>query len=474
MPTANLKDLWISVVGELLKAHERPKVFTWFKNTAALSLKEGVLTIGLPLPFFLTWHQSQFARPTLAAAQKIDPSLQSLEYLLDLSLNENDPRVIPWNKHFPESAPMRKLPGKAEVKLRGGLVSKMLNSRYTLENFIVAPENRLAHAACMNVARLPGQNYNPLIIYGGVGLGKTHLLQGVGNEMKRNNPEAVIVYSTTENFTNEVIQSIQERNMNHLRNKYRKVDAFIMDDVQFIANKDRTQEEFFHTFNALFDAGKQIVLSSDRPPHELKLMDERLVSRLESGMLVDVKMPDYESRLAILHSKCKEAQAMISPQVLEFLAFNVTNSVRSLEGVLKQLIAVYELEHTSPTVKLASEVLRHTQKEVKMIGFIENDARPHAAVTLDQLLEAVSGYYTVPKSDIVGESRTRECAVPRQVVMYLAKTKLKVSLVKIGESLGHRNHTTVMHSIGKIGEQIKNDRQLLRDVNAIAREVGLH
>lgn len=469
----NLKDLWLAVIKELAEEIQRANVITWFKNTAILSIDNGVMTVGLPLPVFLNWHVEHYSDITLKTAKKLDPKIKHIAYEVDITLTESEPRVIDLLKHFPEKE-SRKLPKKSEVKLKGGVISKMLNHRYSLDNFIIAPENRLAQAAATTVAKYPGENYNPLFIYGGVGLGKTHLLQAIGREILRNDPSKVVVYTTTESFTNELIEGIQSRNMDKFRNKYRKVDVLIIDDIHFIANKDRTQEEFFHTFNTLYDAGKQIIISADRPPQELTLLSERLVSRFESGMIVDVKMPDYESRLAILKNRCQEAQVFINDQVLEFIAFNIDTSVRALIGVLNQVIAQYELEHTAPTVKSASEIIKRSKKEVKMVGFIKNDSTPHHAVTLDQLTDYVSEYYTIPKSDVLGESRARECLIPRQIIMYLAKTKLHLSLAKIGQYLGNRNHTTVMHAISRMQTQLKNDRQLLCDMNAITKDAGIH
>ena len=470
----NHKDLWISIIEKLFDKLDRAQIITWFRNTAILSLDDDVMIIGLPTPFFLNWHIQHFQKMTLEVAREIMPELKDVTYSVDNALSPSDERVLDLLKYFPEKV-ARKLPNKNEQRTREGLVTKIFNPDYTLDSFVIAPENRLAHAACQNVSRYPGRNYNPLFIYGGVGLGKTHLLQGVGNEMMRNNPGCFVLYTTTESFVNEVVECMQKRNMNHLRNKYRRVDTLIIDDIQFIANKDRTQEEFFHTFNSLYESGKQIIISSDRPPHELALLNERLVSRFESGMTVDVKMPDYETRLAILQNKCQEAQVFINHEVLEFIAFNVSHSVRALVGILKQAIAKYELENTAPTVRLVSEMIKkNTQNEVKMVGFAAKDPVNRGAVTIDHLIESVSDYYTIPKSDVLGESRTRECILPRQVIMYLAKTKLKMSLVKIGKVVGNRNHTTVMNAVDKMDKQIKNDRQLLRDVNAIAREVGIH
>ncbi|MBU1017563.1 chromosomal replication initiator protein DnaA [Patescibacteria group bacterium] len=469
----NLKDLWFAIIKDLEIEINRANVITWFKNTTLISAEDGLLTIGLPLPVFLNWHAQNYAAITLKTAQKHDPAIKKIAYEVDITLSEKDPRVIDLLSHFPEKE-SRKLPNKQEMKLKGGVVTKMLNPRYSLENFVVAPENRLAHAASMTVTKYPGQNYNPLFIYGGVGLGKTHLLQSIGREVLRNDPNKVVVYTTTEDFTNELISGIKTGNMNKFRSKYRKVDVFIIDDIQFIANKDRTQEEFFHTFNTLYEAGKQVVISADRPPHELTLLSDRLVSRFESGMSVDVKMPDYESRLVILKNKCQEAQVFINDQVLEFIAFNIDNSVRALIGVLNQVIAQYELEHTAPTIKSVAEIIKRSKKEVKMVGFIQDDPTPHHAVTVDQLTNYVSEYYTIPKSEVLGESRAREYLIPRQLIMYLAKTKLRISLAKIGQSLGNRNHTTVMHAISKVQNLLRNDRQLLYDTNAIIKEAGIH
>ncbi len=468
------KELWIQIIETLSKDLAHAQIITWFKNTAILSIENGIMKVGLPLPFFLGWHQTHYLTKTLAAAKEVNPDITEIEYVVDISLTDGSPLVVDLIKHFPKNEP-RKLPNKNETRSKDGVVSKILNPSYTLDSFITSAENRLAHAACQNVAKYPGMNYNPLFIYGGVGLGKTHLLQATGSEMIKNDPSRHVVYTTTENFVNEVVQGIRSKNMDFIRKKFRRVDALLIDDIQFIANKERSEEEFFHTFNALFEEGKQLIISSDRPPQELSLLSDRLTSRFESGMLIDVKMPDYETRLAILQNKCKEAQVFINQDVLEFIAFNINHSVRALEGVLKQAIANYELEHTAPTVKSVAEMLKTTQKkEIKMVGFLPNDSTPKGAVTMDLLIDSVADYFTVPKSEVTGQSRMRDYTLPRQVIMYLASTKLRISLSKIGEALGNRNHTTVMHSIGKVKEQIKNDRQLLRDVNAITKEVGIH
>lgn len=470
----SLKELWIKIIEQLLTELPRPQVLTWFKNTAILHRQGDTLSIGLPLPYFLNWHEAHLASNTLAALKKIDPSIQKIEYEVDISLNESHPNAVDLLKHFPTGAG-RKLPKANRIKSKEGVISTILNPKYTLEDFVTSPENRLAHAACQNVAMYPGRNYNPLFIYGGVGLGKTHLLQATGNEILKNNPDAFVVYTTTEDFTNEVIKAMRSKNMEYIRKKYRRVDALIIDDIQFIANKDRTEEEFFHTFNALYETGKQIIISSDRPPHELKLLSDRLVSRFESGMTIDVKVPDFEARLAILMEECRQLQVFINQDVLEFMALNVASSIRALKGVLKKVIANYELAHVAPTVNSIMKMLRPAQQpqQTKMVGYDPAPEMAKTVITLDCLIDTVSEYFAIERSQVEGSSRARESLIPRQVIMYLANTKLRLSLSKIGNALGKRNHTTVMHSVTRIKKQIQNDRQLLRDVNAIVQEIGI-
>lgn len=469
----NQKDLWLSAIKELSSDINRTNVITWFKNTAILENNSGEVVIGLPLPVFLDWHKKKYAESTLSALQKVSPEIKKITYLVDLTLVESDPRVIDLLKYFP-SKTKRKLPNKSELKINGKFRSKIFSSRYSLDNFIVSPQNRLAHAASLTVAKFPGQNYNPLFLFGNVGLGKTHLLQSIGKEALRNDPDKVIVYTTTESFANELIDGIQERKMNRFRNKYRNVDILMIDDIQFIANKDKTQEEFFHTFNTLYEAGKQMVISSDRPPAELKLFSERLISRFESGMLVELKMPDFEGRMQILEGRCQEAQVIINRKILELIAYNSDQSVRQLIGVLNQVIARYELENLAPTIQSVTQLLQRSKEQVKEVGFKSISKKPEGkSVTLDCLIDKVSDYFTVPKDEILGNSRTREYVVPRQIIMYLAKSKLQLSLNRIGEGLGKRNHTTVMHAITKVKNQIKSNHQLLCDINAISKEVGI-
>ncbi len=265
MTTAVDLDLWLKTLEKIEPRLQRGQFITWFKDTTVLGREEQTVIVGLPLPMFLNWHLEHYRGLTLTALKEVDPAIEQVVYQVDIGLKDDPARTLKLLEHFPEKK-RRKLPGRSEVKLAEGLISKILNPRYTLENFVVGPNNRLAHAACSAVAAQPGGKYNPLFLYGGVGLGKTHLLQATGNNILRSMPQATVLYTTTEEFTNQVIEAIQHQKMEQFRRRYREVDVLIIDDVQFLANKDRTQEELFHTFNTLSEDHKQIIISSDRPP----------------------------------------------------------------------------------------------------------------------------------------------------------------------------------------------------------------
>ncbi len=469
---AKLRDLWLKILKNIEPKLQRSQFITWFKDTAILGSEEGTLVIGLPLPMFLSWHMEHYRSLTLQTAQELDPGIRNIVYKVDGGLKDNPDRSSDLLQHFPEPK-RRKVTGRQEVKLAEGIVSKILNPRYAMENFIVGSSNRLAHAACQAVAHQPGGKYNPLFLYGGVGLGKTHLLQATGNAILRKMPRATIVYTTTEDFTNQVIEAIQHQKMDQFNRRYRSVDVLIIDDIQFIANKDRTQEVFFHTFNALYEERKQIIISADRPPAELQLED-RLVSRFARGMIADVSSPDYETRLAIITEKAQEYEIFIDNAVLQFIAEHVTKNVRELEGILMQAVALYELEQRMPTIKSIADIMRKLNKdphaEEEQTGFV---SAPRRAVTFQDILESVSRYYSVSVQDMIGASRVREILVPRQIAMYLGKKYLRMSFVRLGELFSNRDHTTVMNAVEKIEAKLQNDPQLLREMRAIEQEVGV-
>jgi len=470
--TPGLKSLWLDILKNIEPKLQRSQFITWFKDTMALGLEEGTLVIGLPLPMYLNWHMEHYRTMTVESARAVDERVRHIIYKVDVGLKDNPDRTFDLLECFPEQR-RRKLPGKQEVKLAEGLISKILTPRYMLENFVVGSNNRLAHAACSAVAMQPGGKYNPLFLYGGVGLGKTHLLQATGNAILKQSPKATVVYTTTEDFTNQVIEAMLHQKMDQLRNRYRRVDVLIIDDVQFLANKERTQEEFFHTFNALYEERKQIIISADRPPKELQLED-RLISRFERGMIADVSSPDYETRLAILTEKAQEYEIFMDKNVLQFIAEHVTKNVRELEGTLMQAVAQFELEQRMPTVKSIADIMRKLNKdpheEEEVIGFAMDAKRQP---TFQEVLEAVSRYYSVSVQDMIGASRVREILIPRQIVMYLGKKHLRLSYVRLGELFSNRDHTTVMNACKKIDTNLQNDALLLREMRAIEQELKM-
>ncbi|HVW66781.1 MAG TPA: chromosomal replication initiator protein DnaA [Candidatus Peribacteraceae bacterium] len=469
---AACRDLWLEILRKIESKIPRSQFITWFKDTTVLGLEEGTLVVGLPLPMSLNWHLEHYRALTLTAAQELQPSVKQVVYNVDGGLKDDRTRTFDLLEAFPEQK-KRKLPGKQEVKLAEGIVSKILNPRYTLENFVVGSSNRLAYAACQAVTLAPGGKYNPLFLYGGVGLGKTHLLQATGNAILKQMPKATVVYTTTEDFANQVIETVMNQKWEQFRRRYRSVDVLIIDDVQFLANKERMQEEFFHTFNALYEERKQVILSADRPPQELQLED-RLISRFERGMIADVSAPDYETRLAILVEKAKEYELFMDMTVLQFIAEHASKNIRELEGILMQAVAQYELEQRMPTVKSISDIMRklnkdpHQREEEHPVGF---EITPRRIATFQDVMEAVSRYYSVSVQDMIGQSRVREILMPRQIAMFLLKKYLRMSYVRLGELFNGRDHTTVMNAVEKIESKLQNDPQLLREVRALEKEM---
>lgn len=465
------QDIWVNILKALSEQLQRGQFITWFRDTAVLGREEKTLVVGLPLPMYLSWHLEHYRALTLEAAQSLDSSIEQIVYKVDGGLKDNSQRSVDILSLFPEPK-KRKVPGRQEVRMAEGLTGKILNPRYTLDNFVVGSNNRLAQAACQAVAAAPGGKYNPLFLYGNVGLGKTHLLQATGNEILKKDPRAVVLYTTSEDFTNEVVDAIRTQKMEKLRSRYRRVDVLIVDDVQFLANKERTQEEFFHTFNALYEDRKQVILSADRPPQELQLA-ERLLSRFARGMIADVSMPDYETRLAILVEKAREYEIFMDSKVLEFIAENMPTNIRELEGILMQAVAQYELEQRMPTVGSIAQIMSKLHHdpyiEEAHVGFEVPEKR---AATFQDVMEATSRYYSVSVQDMVGVSRVREILIPRQIAMYIGKKYLRMSYVRLGEMFSNRDHTTVMNAVEKIEKKTQNDPHILREMRAIERDLG--
>lgn len=320
-----------------------------------------------------------------------------------------------------------------------------LNPDYSFDTFVVGDNNRFAHAAALAVAESPATAYNPLFIYGGVGLGKTHLLHAIGNEILKNHKDFKILYVTSEKFTNEFINSLRFNSMDEFRNKYRNIDLLLIDDIQFIAGKDRLQEEFFHTFNTLRESGKQIVLSSDKPPRDIPLLEDRLKSRFEWGILADVAMADYEVRLAILRKKADEKHAIIDDDILKNIAAKIDSNIRELEGVLNKMIAKASLTHSPLTMEMAEKAINDIVSQKEKI------------VSPEYIQEVVAKYFNLNPKDLKSSKRSNDLAYPRQIAMYLCRDIAQMQLAKIGDSFGKRDHTTVMHACRKIESEIKEN-----------------
>ena len=340
------------------------------------------------------------------------------------------------------------------------MADRNLNPKYVFDSFVVGNSNRMAHAASLAVAEEPAHAYNPLYLYGNSGLGKTHLMHSIGHFVLDKNPDAKVLYVTSETFTNELINSIQNNKMEEFRNKYRKIDLLMIDDIQFIAKKESTQEEFFHTFNALYENSKQIVISSDRPPKELKPLEERLISRFEWGLTVDVQSPDYETRIAILRKKAERDHITVPDDVMAYMAKNIASNIRELEGALTRIVAFATLTNQDISISLAENSLKDI--------FSENVSTP---LTPDLIQQVVAEHYNIRVEDIQGSKKPKNIAFPRQVSMYLCRKLLDISLPKIGESFGGRDHTTVIHAITKIEKQLETDTALQKTMMQLEKEI---
>jgi chromosomal replication initiator protein len=329
-----------------------------------------------------------------------------------------------------------------------------LNERYTFDNFIVGSGNELAYAACQAVAQNPGTKYNPLFIYGGVGIGKTHLIQAVGNAVNSKNPQARVVYVSTEQFVQEFIDAVRYKKNTDFAGYYRNADVLIIDDMQFIAGKDKTQEEFFHTFNALHQANKQVIISSDKPPKEIPTLEERLRSRFAWGMSIDMQNPDFETRCAIVQSKADILNMRLPSDVVDYLANHIQTNIRELEGALNQLIAFCEMRNLEPDVTIVASLMS------------VNRARPKH-LSARQVVERVSKHFQVPMEDILGPKRDKDIVVPRQIAMYMLRSELHLSFPKIARELGRKDHTTAIHSVDKVEQELTYDAAIRQHVNAI-------
>lgn len=446
------QEIWADVLGYVRKNISEVEYHTWFAPVKNLGVQEGSLVLGVRNSFAQEWfrkHYLELLEDALRSlgAQNPQVSFQVLPAAQDALLLPSDPPP-------PPPAPAgRAAPAPAPVENR-----KVLNPKYTFENFVVGPNNNLAHAAALAVAESPGKAYNPLFIYGDVGLGKTHLMHAVGHYMTERFPGKRIEYVSTESFTNDLINAIREDRMTQFRNRYRSVDLLLVDDIQFLAGKERTQEEFFHTFNALYENHKQIILSSDRPPKDIQTLEGRLRSRFEWGLITDIQSPEYETRVAILKMNAEHNRIDIPQEVLELIARQVTSNIRELEGALMRVVAFSSLNNVPFSRAVAAKALSNvfTPQEVK--------------VEMMDVLKQVAAHYNMPPDVIRGSGRVREVVLPRQVAQYLIRELTDHSLPEIGQFFG-RDHSTVMHAISKVTEQVGRDPEITAAVETLRRRM---
>lgn len=441
------KELWEKTLNIMKGELTEVSFNTWIKSAIPLSISNGTLKFGVPNNFTKEILETRYKDLIINALKLISSKKYNIEFTIasEESVDLDEPKVKKETKN---------------VVAVSEDIPATLNPKYTFDSFVIGNSNRFAHAASLAVAESPAKAYNPLFIYGGVGLGKTHLMHAIGHYILQNNPRSRVVYVSSEKFTNELINSIKDDKNVEFRNKYRNVDVLLIDDIQFIAGKERTQEEFFHTFNALHEANKQIILSSDRPPKEIPTLEDRLRSRFEWGLIADIQPPDFETRIAILKKKADVENLNVSNDVMVYIATKIKSNIRELEGALIRIVAYSSLTNKEITVDLAAEALK---------DIISN--KHSKQVTIDLIIDVVASYYSLRIEDFKSQRRTRNVAYPRQIAMYLCRKLTDTSLPKIGEEFGGRDHTTVIHAYEKINEGLKNDESLQEAINEITKKI---
>lgn len=440
------KETWQAVLGELEIVLSKANFTTWFKNTSLLSNEKGVFIISAPNVFTKEWLKTKYHQQIQEALSRVTgEKIKKIEYQI------GKPEL---KKEEKESTPLI----IKEIKIEK--TNSQLNPKYIFESFVVGDSNRLAHAACLAVAKSPGKIYNPLFIYGGVGLGKTHLLQAIGNEILKKTPKKKVLYVSCERFVNEFIQAISTGKTNNFKNNYRGTDVLLIDDIQFLAGKEGTQEEFFHTFNSLYQEDKQIIISSDRPPKAIPTLEERLRSRFEWGMIADIQPPNLETRTAILEQKCLQKGYNISQDILNYIAKNIQYNIRELEGALNRIIAYCELNNTEPTLSLASNILESFLSIPK-----------DRTISEEKVIKSVSSFFNIPTNDIKGKKRNKELVFPRQIIMYLLREEVGYSYPRIAKILGGKDHTTIMYGYGKIKKEVQKNENLRKEIQLIKEKI---
>lgn len=458
--------LWKAALGQLELKVSQGNFLTWFRNTRIKERKDETVIVETDNPFAYEWLSKKYRPIILEVLRGIDGTIDNVDFSVPSQAHgarsaRKNLRVVAQKHRSAQPAPVevatqtqtQQPQGYSRVSFASHQYSIPFNPKHTFDTFVVGPSNEVAHAACRAVVDSPGEAYNPLFIYGGVGLGKTHLLQAVGNALLAKNPNFRILYVASEKFMTEFVEALRHKKMHEFKKTYRDIDMFIIDDVQFVAGKDKIQEELFHTFNTLHSQGKQVILSSDRPPGAISALQERLSSRLGAGMVVDVKKPDYETRLAILGEKVSVKKANVEAGALSFIAKNIQSNVRELEGALNRVIGHSEVHNEPITTDFVKRILH---------DLLEQSQRK--TINTKEIIEAVSSYYNLPAEEICGKRRNKEIVRPRQIAMYLLRKESSMSFPSIGDYFGGRDHTTAMHACEKIEKLLEHDEELTQEI----------
>lgn len=451
------QQLWQAVLGELELALSKANFTTWFKNTAVSCIDGEKVSVSVPNTFTKAWLEKKYHHSILKSLQNfVGPQIKEVIYRVEIIRPQaQKTEAIPAQSAAPPAAA-----SGAPCRPENSPNKFGLNPKYTFSNFIIGKNNELAHAAAQAVATNPGKStYNPLFIYGGVGLGKTHLLQAIGHALLSADPNKKILYITSEKFTNDYVQAIKTRSMDKFKQTYRSPDLLLIDDVQFMAAKDGTQQEFFHTFNELHQSDKQIVLTSDRPPKAIPALEQRLISRFEWGMIADISQPDYETRIAILKTKCGEKGLVLDSNIINYIASAIQNNIRELEGALNKIIAYEQFQHATLSLDLIKNIL------------LPQVALGRKSATPKQLIGSVAEFYDLKIDELLGQSREKRLAFPRQIIMYLMREELESSYPAIGQELGGRDHTTAMHAYDKISREIETSDRLKQEIEQIKQRI---
>jgi len=453
--TTELDELWENVLSDIEVQVSKPNFLTWFKNSRLLESRDGSALVALPNNFAKEWVETKYHKLILGSIRSIDGSTKQIEYVVEGSLSQ-------------KAINRRRRANKEVIEEKQLIFQEMrvdpetnLNPKYTFDSFVVGSFNELAHSAAQAIIEDVGSKYNPLFVYGGVGLGKTHLIQSIGNEVRRRSENKIgVKYVSSEKFTNDVLWAIRNRRAEDIKNTYRNIDVLIIDDIQFLGGKEKTQEEFFHTFNALHENNKQIIISSDRPPGAIATLEERLRSRFEGGMIADISYPEFETRFAIAKAKLQEKGVALDDKVVELVAKRVQKNIREIEGILNKLI-FHQITYKRPLDPITTE---------KIISEVTNKSASRATPT--QVIRAVSSFFEISPNDLLGRSRNKEFVEPRQICMYLLRDLLSMSYPDIASRVGKRDHTTAIYACKKVAGNLENDHELNQKMILIKEEMN--